>query len=162
MTREPMAITARACGLEAPPPGEGLVTETWSVAACTRLAAGIVAVNCVEETKLVESAVPFRVMLDEDRKLVPVTATRVFGAPAATTDGDTEVTLGTGFEIGDVGGVELELPPPHAAKRSSNGVMMRETNSAKCLPGVTILSICVLFLLTRFLPANPHLRPCHP
>jgi len=98
-TSEPIAVTERACAPESPPPGEGLDTAIWSAAGCTRFAAGIVAVNWVEETKLVESATLLSMTLEVERKFAPVTAMVVLGAPAAITDGEIELTLGIGFGV---------------------------------------------------------------
>src|SRR5438067_984966 len=52
--------TAKPTELDVPPPGGGLKTVTCAVPAVKRSVAGIVALNCVAETKVVARAAPFQ------------------------------------------------------------------------------------------------------
>ena len=94
ITNEATAATVRVCGPDVPPPGLGLLTVICSLPAVTTLAAGTDAVSCVDETKVVVSAVPLRFATDVEMKFDPASVIVVFGEPAATTDGDSEVNDG--------------------------------------------------------------------
>lgn len=65
------AFTVKAAALEAPPPGDGLVTVTCAVALAAMAAAGTTAVNCVALTKVVASGVVFHKTDDAGRKPLP-------------------------------------------------------------------------------------------
>jgi hypothetical protein len=66
-------MTVKLTAFEVPPPGAGVVTVTATMAAEAREAAGIVAVNCVEFTKVVAIAEPPKLTIEPVTKFVPVT-----------------------------------------------------------------------------------------
>jgi hypothetical protein len=94
--------------LEVPPPGVGLITVRAAVPAVVRLAAGMMAVSDVAETKVVASAVPFHSTSDVATKPEPVTVRVVAAAPAWTEVGESDEMLGTGL----LPEPPPELPPP--------------------------------------------------
>jgi hypothetical protein len=84
---------------EVPPPGAGLVTVTGTVAAEAPAAAGIAAVNCVEFTKVVASAVPPKLTVEPATKFVPVTVI-VTAEPATEPPGEIMFIAGVGLRVG--------------------------------------------------------------
>jgi len=86
--------TLKFTELEVPPPGLGLTTVREYVPAAS-VEVGKVAVNCVEETKVVETFEPAKLITEGATKLLPVTVTGVF-EPTVAELGETEVTAGTG------------------------------------------------------------------
>ena len=57
----------------------------------------MIAVSCVQETRLVFRAWPFKLAMEDEINPLPEIVTVVSGAPAVTEFGVTLVTLGTGF-----------------------------------------------------------------
>ena len=77
------------------------------------------AVNWVEETKFVGKGAPLKFTLDAGKKLVPVKAMVVSGAPAAITRGEAELTVGTGLLTVKLRA--LDVPPPGAGLVTTRG-----------------------------------------
>src|SRR5450432_2481397 len=63
------------CGLEVPPPGVGLTTVTWAVAAAATSAATSAACNCPGLIKVVVLALPFHCTDDPATNPAPLTVT---------------------------------------------------------------------------------------
>ncbi len=98
--------------LEVPPPGAGLNTVTEAVPATAMSAAVMVAVNRVEETKVVVRFVPFHRTIEPATKLLPLTV-RTKSVPPAVVDVGLKLEfVGTGLFIVRVSA--LEVPPPGA------------------------------------------------
>jgi len=123
ITIEDTATTLTVEPALVPPPGDELFTATDIVPALERSAAGTTPVSWVAETNCVVIAVPFRSMADPDTKLDPEIVNVVSGAPAAMTEGVTELRVGTGLFT--VKFIELEDPPPGAGL---------DTTTAYCPP----------------------------
>jgi hypothetical protein len=83
-------------GLEAPPPGAGLVTVTASVPVEAMLEAGIAAVSCVELTSVVVGAAPPKLTVEDATKFVPVIVSVKAAPPASALFGEIAVTVGVG------------------------------------------------------------------
>jgi len=58
---------------DVPPPGVGFTTVTDAVPTAATLAAGTIAVSCVEETNVVTRAEPFHLTVEVATMLVPLT-----------------------------------------------------------------------------------------
>jgi len=84
-----------------------------------RLLAGTAALNCMGETKLVGRAAPFRFTVDWLTKFAPATVMGVSGEPAASTDGEMELSDGCGLFTVNL--TELECPPPGAGLLTTTG-----------------------------------------
>src|ERR1700733_9747006 len=112
-----------------------------SVPAVPRYDAGIAALSCVDEMKLVE--IPCAPMAaDEDAmKLVPVIAICVSTFETGSCVGDTDVVVGTGFGVAGVTvNVMLALvPPPGAGETMDNWCVPAAT---RVLAGIDALN-CV-------------------
>jgi hypothetical protein len=91
--------TARIRGVEVPPPGAGVVTDTARLAGFANCAAGATAVNNVRFTYSVGSAVPPNSTTDCTQKPVPVTVSVVFPLPSLTVAGEMLLTAGAGFTM---------------------------------------------------------------
>jgi hypothetical protein len=98
------------CALDVPPPGLGFTTVMDAVPAVATRDAGTMAVSCVEETKVVASAVPFQFTVEVETNLVPFTVKVKSALPAVIQVGLIEVVVGTGLLIVNV--TELDVPPP--------------------------------------------------
>lgn len=66
-------LIVNVTAFEIPPPGAGLTTVMDTVPPVAILAAGTVAVSCVEETKVVVSAEPLQLTVEVETKFVPFT-----------------------------------------------------------------------------------------
>ena len=110
----PAEVMVNVNAFEVPPPGAGLTTVTAAVPAMATSDALTVAVNFSPLTKVVASAEPFQLMVEEAMKFVPFTVRLNAAAPVVTLAGEREVVVGTGFEgMGSMVKTEmLELPPP--------------------------------------------------
>jgi hypothetical protein len=75
-------------------PAQGFTTVTDAVPAVATLAAGTVAVSCVEETNVVLRSVPFQSTLETETKPVPVTVKVKPALPAAIQVGLIEAMVG--------------------------------------------------------------------
>ena len=95
-------VTCRKARLEVPPPGAGLVTVIWAVAAVATLEAGTLAVSFELLTKLVVNGVPFQLMVVPETKFTPFTV-RVKPAPPGTALAGIKGLLmkGTAFAVPD-------------------------------------------------------------
>src|SRR5882757_5089826 len=87
----------KACPAEVPPAGTGLVTVTCRLPPWALSAAGTVAVNCVELTNVVASALALKLTTAPETKFAPVTAKIEMAAPALACAGDKDVTVGMGL-----------------------------------------------------------------
>src|SRR6266699_156094 len=102
-------FTVRTCAFDVPPPGVGLNTVMLNVPAVVRSLARIVAVTCVELTKLVVRFEPANCTTDVDTKFVPFTVS-VNVAPTILFVGEMLVVVGRGLIT--VKGWALDVPPP--------------------------------------------------
>jgi len=120
--------TSKFNEVDVPPPGLGLETVIESLAfAVAKLAAGMMAVSWVVDPKVVLSVCPAKFTNEAEMKLLPVTVIVKSEEPTRADEGETLVTLGTGFVDG-VDGVELlveEEPPPQPRKSAANGTKNR-------------------------------------
>jgi hypothetical protein len=66
------SLIVKVRALEVPPPGAGLTTVTWAVPAAAMSAAGIAAVNRVEETYVVVRFAPFHWTTELELKPLPL------------------------------------------------------------------------------------------
>ena len=89
-------VAVNVCGLEVPPPGEGLVTVTEYAPAVATSEAGMDAVSCEVDTKEVVLATPLKLITDEGTKFAPLTISAE-PAPAKTLFGEMLVMVGAGF-----------------------------------------------------------------
>ena len=79
--------------------------------------AGIAALNCVELTNVVATAVPPKLTDEEETKFVPLTVRVNAGLPATVLVGDMVVIVGTGSPPLELAPVRVEAaPPPHPAR----------------------------------------------
>lgn len=76
------------------PPGAGFVTVTFALPAVEMSAAEIVAVTCVELTKVVALATPFQFTMVVSLKLVPLTVSAKVAPPAVAEVGAMPVKVG--------------------------------------------------------------------
>src|SRR3989344_390069 len=90
-------VAVNVCGLEVPPPGEGLVTVTGYAPAVETSEARMDAVSWVVDTKEVVLATPLKLITDEGTKFAPLTMSAE-PAPAKTLFGETLVMVGAGFK----------------------------------------------------------------
>src|SRR6266568_5014534 len=101
--------TVKVCAFDIPPPGVGLNTVMLNVPAVVRSLARIVAVTCVELTKLVVRFEPANCTTDVDTKFVPFTVS-VNVAPTILFVGEMLVVVGRGLITVKVWA--LDVPPP--------------------------------------------------
>lgn len=90
-------VTLNVTEFEVPPPGKGLNTVTAGVPTAVISLAGMEAVSCADETKVVERGLPLIFTTDEFTKLVPFTVSVNAPEPATTLVGESVVTVGTGL-----------------------------------------------------------------
>jgi hypothetical protein len=89
----------------------GFTAATFAVPGLALSPARIVAVNCVEDTYVVERLLPFHVTTAPDAKLAPLIVS-VNGGPSATAfDGEIEIIEGACASVGR-GGAALPDPQP--------------------------------------------------
>jgi hypothetical protein len=105
-------VMVNVWGPETPPPGAGLNTVTWAVPAVAMSEAGMVAVSCVGETKVVVRSEPFQRTTEPLTKLVPFTVRGKLAPPAAAELGLMLVVVGTGEPV----------PPPTVTIMSSKSI----------------------------------------
>src|SRR5260370_15779975 len=98
---------------EVPPP-EGFVTVTVAEPAAATSAAPIAAVSCAALTKVVALAVPFHCTAEPATKFVPLTVSVNAPLPAATLDGDIELSVGVFEGVG-------AAPPPTCTMLATDG-----------------------------------------
>ena len=120
--------------------GAGLVTVTVAVPADAMAAAGTTAVNCVELTNVVATAVPPKLTTEDERKPAPLTDKINAGLPARLLLGDI-VEIVTAAGIVGVGVVETGLAPGVEAVPLAHPAIARQTPRT-----------------TRARIAGPHLR----
>jgi hypothetical protein len=115
-------LMSNTAPLDAPPPGDGLLTVTVAVPALATSDAGTDAVSWVSLTKVVLNAWPFQSTADEATKLLPLTVSVKAGPPDVTAVGAKEVIAGAGLtektEAGAFGAAVIEDPPPQPHNRS--------------------------------------------
>jgi len=121
-----------------PPPGGGFVTVILLIAPAARFPAGITAVSCVPETKVVFNVWPFRFAIEDEINALPEIVTVVSGAPAATEFGVTLVTVGTGFGSG-MGPSPLPFPPPPQPSKDTQTKIMKSTQK-QCILRIGLIS----------------------
>src|SRR5208282_1061935 len=92
---------------EAPPPGPGLLTETWAVPAVAISAAVIAAVTCPALTKVVVRADPFHSTGAPLTSFPPFTVSVNAGPPAVALFGARDAMDGTGLFTVKVAGLEV-------------------------------------------------------
>jgi hypothetical protein len=91
-------VMVKVCALDVPPPGVGVNTVTEPLPALAISAAVMVAVNCVDEPKVVVRLEPFQRTTDVDTKPVPFTVKVKAALPAAAEVGEMLVVVGTGAD----------------------------------------------------------------
>lgn len=110
---EPGANTWNASLPEVPPPGAGVVTETWSVPVAVILAAGIAAANPLMPMNMfVGRGAPFHATTEQGNNPPPFTVSATggpVGASTAALDGEIEVMAGAGNVVPDGGAVNESL-----------------------------------------------------
>jgi len=159
------------CGAEVPPPGDGLVTLTLTVAPVAISDAGMVAESCVALTSTVLSALPLKFTTELDTKFVPVTISVNPALPAITVGGERAVTPGAGLLT--VNAVAAEVPPPGVglvtvifaveAVATSAAVMLAVTCVE--LAKVVVLALPLKFTLdpfTKFVPFTVRVNAAAP
>ena len=87
----------KVCPADVPPAGGGLVTVTCRLPPWALSGAGTVAVNCVELTNFVASALALKLTTAPETKFAPVTVKIDMAAPALACAGDKDVTVGMGL-----------------------------------------------------------------
>ena len=102
-----------------PPPGAGVLTDTWAVPADATSDEVMGTVNCVGLTTVVDLALPFHLTVVEGRKFVPSTVRVKAGAFAFVEDGTKAEIVGTGLLI--VKDRALEVPPPGEGLLTATG-----------------------------------------
>lgn len=105
-------IIVKSSSADNPPPTAGLKTLTFAVPAFTTSVAGITAVTCVAETKVVTRSAPFQRMTAPLTKLLPLTASVNWLLPEAMELGARLVATGTGFGGIIVKVADEVVPPP--------------------------------------------------
>ena len=89
-------VIVKFIGLEAPPPGAGLVTVTAGVPVEAMLEAGMAAVSCVELTNVVTGADPPKLTIDDATKFVPLIVSVNAAPPTTAVFGEIVVIVGMG------------------------------------------------------------------
>src|SRR5216684_714830 len=97
---------------DSPPPGAGLLTLIWAVAAATRSEAGIVTWSWVSEMNCVGRALPFHSTVEALLKPSPFTSTAVAALPAGAADGVIHVASGAGLATVNVAGAPATASKP--------------------------------------------------
>ena len=103
-------VMVKVAALDVPPPGVGLKTVTFAVPAVATSLAGMAAVSCVLETKVVGRSLPFQRTTAPLTKFVPVMVRVNPPLPATVVDGLMAVIVGDGFVMVKV--AALDVPPP--------------------------------------------------
>ena len=106
------ALMVNDDAVEVPPPGAGLNTVTWAVAALAMSAAVIAAVNWVALTYVVVRAEPLQLTTEPLAKPVPLTVRVKAAPPAVALEGERLVRVGTGLDALMVKAEAVEVPPP--------------------------------------------------
>ena len=94
-----VAAIVNVCAVDVAPGHVGLVTVIDAVPAVAMRDAGTVAVNCVEETNVVLSGVPFQFTVAPLTKLVPLTVKVNCGPPAVVQVGLSELMVGLALMV---------------------------------------------------------------
>jgi hypothetical protein len=126
---------------DVPPPGAGLVTVTCPVPAVAMSAAWIAAVNCVALTYVVVRLDPFHFTTDPVTNPVPVTVNVNAAVPAVALDGDSVLTVGTGFGALIVNAALPEVPPPGAGLVTVTCPVPAAAMSAAWIAAVTCVAL---------------------
>lgn len=96
-------FTVNVCALDVPPPGAGLTTVIENEFATVKSLAGIEAVNCVPETKVVVRGEPLKLTTEFETKFVPLTVIVKVASPTVLLDGEMLVVVGSGLVTLTVG-----------------------------------------------------------
>jgi hypothetical protein len=129
-------LIVRVPALEVPPPGADVNTVTDTVPAVAMSAAGIAALNLVEETYVVGRLAPFHCTTESLMKPLPLTVS-VKAAPPAVRD------VGLMLEITGTGGSlivkvwALEVPPPGAGLNTVTEAVPAVAMSAAVIAAVS-------------------------
>jgi hypothetical protein len=134
--------------LEVPPPGAGLDTVTRAVPADAMSAAGIAAVNWVEETYVVVRLDPSQLTTEPETKTVPFTVSVNPAPPAVAEAGLRPVVVGAGLLIVKVWA--LEVPPPGAGLNTVTWAVPPDAMSAASIAAVTWVE--ETYVVARFPP----------
>jgi hypothetical protein len=136
------AAIVNASELEAPPPGEGLETETFAVPAEAISEEPIEAVRAAEETKDVVRAAPFQSTVAPLTKFEPFTVREKAAPPAAAELGESEASDGTGFGGGAGAAIVktsgFEVPPPGEGLETATLAAPAEAMSEAEMAAVTV------------------------
>ena len=104
--------TEKLAAVEVPPPGTGLDTVTESLAAVATSVAGMVAVNAVELTNVVDTGLALKLTTELALKLEPLTESVNAGLPTAILVGEMLFKTGSGLFTVKVDAAEV---PPSGA-----------------------------------------------
>jgi hypothetical protein len=104
-------VTVRVIALEVPPPGVGLKTVIINDPGWRMSSFLIIAVNCVELTKVVLWLEPLRRTLEPATKLDPLTVRVKSGPSSRIAVGLSELMTGTGLLMANGTGDEVSGPP---------------------------------------------------
>ena len=111
-------VMVKVSGLEAPPPGAGLVTVTAGLPAVVTSVAWMAAVSCVALTKVVVRATPLKLTTAPLTKLDPLTVRVKAPEPAVVVDGRSEVMAGTGLEAAGASWLTVKVWQPAVMVRT--------------------------------------------
>lgn len=103
------ALMVKDSAVEVPPPGAGLTTVTGAVPTAVISAARMAAVNWLALTKVVTRLDPFHWTVAPFTKFEPFTVSVKFAPPAVALDGEREVSVGIGLELGTI---KSHMPRP--------------------------------------------------
>src|SRR6266404_29508 len=131
----PPALTGKVTAADVPPPGPGVVTVTFTMAAASRSVDGIAAVSWVALTNVVVRAAPFHCTVLPLMKPVPVTVS-VNAAPLTSALlGLRPVSVGAGLFTVNV--CAAEVPPPGAGVRTVTLAVPAAAMSAAVIAAVS-------------------------
>ncbi|OGZ72540.1 MAG: hypothetical protein A2908_01560 [Candidatus Staskawiczbacteria bacterium RIFCSPLOWO2_01_FULL_38_12b] len=124
--------------LEIPPPGKGLKTVILGIPAVVISVAEIIAVNLVEETKVVALFELLNLTTDPLTKLLPYTVKVNWPEPTNFSVGNMPVITGTGlFATLTVNTFAFEVPPPGAGLVTT---ILKVSATVKYDPGITAVN----------------------
>ena len=171
----PTGLMVKLTVPDVPPPGAGVNIVIATVPAVVTSEALIDAVNCVLLTKVVVNVVPFHLITELLRKLLPLAVNVKVAAPAVTLVGEIETRLGTGLlPTGDI--VKLNgavVPPPGVGVLTVTGTVPAVltwaalTEAVNCKPLTKVVGNAVPFqliteLLIKFVPFTVRVNAADP
>src|SRR5437762_293802 len=131
----PPALTGKVTAADVPPPGPGVVTVTFTMAAASRSVDGIAAVSWVALTNVVVRAAPFHCTVLPLTKPVPVTVSVNAALLISALLGLRPVSVGAGLFTVSV--CAAEVPPPGAGVRTVTLAVPAAAMSAAVIAAVS-------------------------